>query len=57
MVKQLYTVGRVYNVINIYNFIRFLDEEVEDLTKDFIKYIVELYIGPNCNIKINKKYF
>jgi len=54
MVKQLYLVGKVYNIINIYNFIKFLGEEVKDLTKDFIKYIGKLYAKPNCNIEINK---
>ena len=46
--------GRVYDVINIYNFIELLGEEVEDLTEDLIKYIAELYIGPNCDIEIDK---
>ena len=52
--KQLYTAGRVRNIINICNFIELLGEEVEDLTKDLTKYIIELYVGPNRNIEINK---
>ena len=28
-------------------------KEVEDLLENIIKYIVELYIGPNYNIEIN----
>jgi len=54
MVKQLHTVGKVRNVINIRNFIKLLSEEVENLTKDLIEYIVELYAGPDCNIEIDK---
>ena len=45
-------VGKVYNIINIYNFIKLLGEEVEDLTRGLIKYIVGLYTGLNCNIEI-----
>ena len=47
MAEQLYTVGSVCNVINIYNFIKLLGEEVEDLTKDLIEDVVEHYAGPN----------
>ena len=47
-------VGRVCNVINIRNFIKLLGKEVEDLTKDLIKDVVELYIGPNRDIEIDK---
>ena len=54
MVKQLYIVGKVYNVTNIYNFIKLLSEEVEDLTEDFIKYIAELYIGPDRDAETDK---
>ena len=39
--------GRVRNVINIYNFIKLLGEEVEDLTKDLIEYVAKLYAGPD----------
>ena len=34
---------------------RDIGEEVEDLLKDLIKYIAKLYIGPDCDIKINKE--
>jgi len=54
MVKQLHTAGRVRNVINIRNFIELLGKEVEDLTKDLIKEVVELYAGPDCDIETNK---
>jgi len=46
-------VGRIYNIINIYNFIKHLGKGVEILTKDFIKY-VGLYIGPDYDIEIDK---
>ena len=54
MVEQLQTVGRVRNVINIRNFIELLGEEVEDLTKDLIEDVVELYIGPDRDAEIDK---
>ena len=28
---------------------------MEDLTEDLIKHIVELYVGPNCDIEIDKE--
>jgi len=46
--------GRVRNVINIRNFIKLLGEEVEDLTKDLIKDVVELYVGPDRDIEIDE---
>ena len=55
IVKQLLVIGRIYAIINIYEFIKLLGKEVEDLLKNLIKYIVELYIGPNYNTEINKK--
>ena len=57
MAEQLYTAGRFYNVINIYNFIKLLGKEVEDLAKDLIKYIVELYVGPDRDIEIDEDDF
>ena len=52
--EQLYTAGRVHNVINIRNFIKLLGKEVEDLTKDLIKHVVELYVGPDYNVETDK---
>ena len=57
MVEQLYTAGRFHNILNIRNFIKLLGKEVEDLVKDFIKYITELYMRPDSNIEINKNDF
>ena len=54
MAKQLYMVEKVYNIINIRNFIKLLGKEVKDLTKDLIKNITELYTGPDRNIEIDK---
>ena len=54
MVEQLYTAGRVHNVINIRNFIELPGKEVEDLTKDLIKHIVELYTGPDHDAETDK---
>ena len=53
--EQLYTVGKVYNVINIRSFIKLLSKGVEDLTKDLIEYAVELYIGPNRDTETDKE--
>ena len=55
MVEQLLIVGRIYAVINIQKFIKLPGEEVEDFLEDLIKYIVELYIGPNRDIEIDKE--
>ena len=55
IVKQLFIVGRIYTIINIQEFIKLLGNGVEDLLKDLIKYIVELYIGLNYNIKIDEE--
>ena len=55
MAEQLLAVGRIHAVINIWEFIELLGEEVEDLSKDLIKYIVELYIGPNRDIETDKE--
>ena len=40
--------------MNIHNFIELPGEEVEDLTKDLIKHIAELYAGPNGNIETDE---
>ena len=45
----------MYKVIDIQNFINLLGKEVEDLTRDFIKYIVELYTRPNRDAEIDKE--
>ena len=41
--------------MDIQNFIKLLDKEVEDLAEDLIKHIAELYIRPNRNIEIDKE--
>ena len=55
MAKQLLTAGRIHAVINIQEFIKLLGEEVKDSLEDFIKYIVELYTGPDCDVETDKK--
>ena len=55
MVKQLLVAGRIYTVINIQEFIELLGKEVEDLLEDLIKYIVELYIGPNRDAETDEE--
>jgi hypothetical protein len=52
--EQLRTAGRVRDVINICNCIELLGEEVEDSAEDLIKYIVELYVGPNRDEEIDE---
>ena len=47
-------VGRVHNVINIRNFIELLGKKVEDLTKDLIEHVAELYVGPDRNTETDK---
>ena len=42
-------------MVDIRNFIKLPGKEVEDLLEDLIKSIVELYIGPNYNIEIDKE--
>ena len=42
-------------MINIQNFIKLLGEEVEDSVEDFIKYIVELYAGPNRDVEMDEE--
>ena len=54
MAEQLHTAGRICNIINTWNFIKLLGEEVEDLAKDLIKQVVELYIGPDRDVEIDK---
>ena len=55
IVEELQAVGRIRAIINIQNFIKLLGKEVEDLIEDLIKYIAGLYIGPNCDIEIDKE--
>ena len=55
MAKQLHTAKKICAVANIWNFIKLLGEEVEDSVKDFIKYVVELYTGPDCNIETEEE--
>ena len=40
---------------NIQDFIKLLGKEVEDLTEDLIKHIVELYVGPDRDAEIDKE--
>ena len=42
-------------MIDIRNFIKLLGKEVEDSLEDLIKYIVELYVGPNRDMEIDKE--
>ena len=54
MAEQLHTAGRVRDVTNIRDFIELPGEEVEDLTKDLIKHIAELYAGPDGNTETDE---
>ena len=47
--------GGIYAVINIWEFIKLPGKEVEDLSKDLIKHIVELYVGPNRDAETDKE--
>ena len=53
--EQLLVAGRIYAIINIWEFIKLLGKEVEDLSKDLIKHIVELYAGPNRDAETDKE--
>ena len=53
--EQLFVVGRIHAIINIQEFIKLLGEEVEDLFKDLIEYIVELYAGPDRDMETDKE--
>ena len=55
IVEELQAAGRIRAVTNIYDFIELLGEEVEDLTEDLIKHIAELYVGPDCDVEIDKE--
>ena len=55
MAEQLLAAGRIHAVINIWEFIKLLGKEVDDLSKDLIKYVVELYIGPDRNTETDKE--
>ena len=54
MAEQLYTAGRVRNVINIRNFIKLPGKEVEDLTEDLIEDVAGLYAGPDRDTETDK---
>ena len=55
MAEQLLVIGRIRAVINIYNFIKLPGKEVEDLSEDLIKHIVELYAGSNRDAETDKE--
>ena len=55
MAEQLLAVGRIYAVINIWEFIKLPGEKVEDSLEDLIEYIVELYAGPDYDAETNKE--
>ena len=55
MVEQLLIAGRIYAVMNIWEFIKLPGEEVEDSSKDLIEHIVELYAGPDRDAEIDKE--
>jgi len=57
MAEQLHTAGRFHNVTNIRNFIKLPGEEVEDLAEDLIKYVAELYAGPDRDIETDEDNF
>ena len=42
-------------MVDIRNFIKLPGKEVEDLLEDLIKSIIELYIGPDRDIEIDKE--
>jgi hypothetical protein len=50
----LHTAGRIRDVINIWDFIKLLGKEVEDLAEDLIKQVVELYVGPDRDIETDE---
>ena len=41
--------------MNIQDFIKLLGEKIKNLIEDFIKYIAELYTGPDHDAEINKE--
>ena len=55
MAEQLLAAGRIHAVINIREFIKLPGEEVEDLSEDLIKHIVELYAGPDRDAETDKE--
>jgi transcription initiation factor IIE alpha subunit len=55
MAEELQAAGRIRAVTNIQDFIKLLGEEVEDLTEDLIKHIVELYAGPDRDAETDKE--
>ena len=55
MAEQLLAAGRIYTIINIWEFIKLLGEEVEDLLEDLIKHVVDLYAGPDRDAETDEK--
>ena len=55
MVEELQAAGRIHTVINIQDFIKLPGEEVEDSIEDLIKYIAELYAGPDRDTKTDEE--
>ena len=55
MAEQLLAAGRIHTVINIWEFIELLGEEVEDLSEDLIEHIVELYAGPDRDVEMDEE--
>ena len=55
MAEQLLAAGRIYAIINIWEFIKLPGEEVEDLLEDLIKHVVELYAGPDRDAETDKE--
>ena len=55
MAEQLLVAGRIYVVMNIWEFIELLGEEVEDLSEDLIEHVAELYAGPDRDAETDKE--
>ena len=55
MAEQLLAAGRIYAIINIWEFIKLPGEEVEDLLEDLIKHVVELYAGPDRDAETDEE--
>ena len=55
MVKQLFIVGRIHAVVNIWDFIKLLGKEVEDSSEDLIEYIAELYVRPDRDMETDEE--
>jgi len=55
MAEQLLAAERIHAVINIREFIKLPGKKVEDSLEDLIKYIVELYTGPDRDAETDKE--